>query len=109
MSVVPQGRAVQAMYRDYREEKLLVNRKYQRKLVWTVEEKRRLIDSILNGYPIPLILLAERPDLHGPGRFEIIDGIQRLHAIFTFIEHAYDLESTEFQPTSCLSFWQSAS
>ena len=86
MSVVPQGRPVQAMYREYREGKLLVNRRYQRKLVWTLDEKQALIDSITKGYPIPLILLAERPDVHGTGVYEIIDGLQRLNAIFTFIE-----------------------
>ena len=90
MSVVPQGKAIQAMYREYRDGNLLVNRKYQRKLVWSIEEKQALIDSILKGYPIPLILLAERPDVSGAGRYEIVDGIQRLNAIFGFIEQSFD-------------------
>jgi uncharacterized protein with ParB-like and HNH nuclease domain len=84
MSVVPQGIPIQAMYRQYREGKFSVNRKYQRKLVWSVAEKQALIDSILSGYPIPLILFAERPDLYGSGKYEIVDGIQRLNAIFGF-------------------------
>lgn len=96
MSVVPQGKAVQAMYRDYREGNLLVNRKYQRKLVWELTEKQALIDSIFKGYPIPLILLAERPGVHGPGKYEIIDGIQRLNAIFTFVEQSFDIEGSYF-------------
>lgn len=96
MSVVPQGKAIQAMYRDYRDGNLLVNRRYQRKLVWDIEEKRALIDSILKGYPLPLILLAERADTHGVGRYEIIDGIQRLNAIFSFIENSFDTESRYF-------------
>jgi uncharacterized protein with ParB-like and HNH nuclease domain len=53
----------------------LVNRKYQRKLIGSVDEKEKLIGSILNGYPIPLILLAERPQVHGSGKYEIIDGM----------------------------------
>jgi hypothetical protein len=96
MSVVPQGKAIQAMYREYREGNLLVNRKYQRKLVWTLSEKRALIDSILKGYPIPLILFAERPDVHGSGKYEIIDGIQRLNAVFAFVEQAFDLNGHFF-------------
>jgi len=96
MSVVPQGKAIQAMYRDYRDGNLLVNRQYQRKLVWDLAEKRALMDSILKGYPLPLILLAERADIHGAGRYEIIDGIQRLNAIFSFIEHSFDLEDCYF-------------
>ncbi len=96
MSVVPQGKAVQAMYRDHREGNLLVNRKYQRKLVWELAEKQAPIGSILKGYPIPLILLAERSDIHGAGKYEIIDGIQRLNAIFTFVEQSFDVEGHYF-------------
>lgn len=51
---------VQTIYNWYRDGALYVNRKYQRKLVWTLIEKQKLIDSILRGYPIPLVLLAER-------------------------------------------------
>jgi uncharacterized protein with ParB-like and HNH nuclease domain len=89
MSITPRGMSVQEAYRLYREGSLLVNRKYQRKLVWAVAEKERLIGSILKGYPIPLILLAERPQIHGSGKYEIIDGMQRLNAIFSFIENAF--------------------
>lgn len=64
---------------------MFVNRRYQRKLVWTLEEKQRLIESILKRYPIPAVLLAERAD----GNYEIIDGLQRLFAIMSFIETAF--------------------
>ena len=59
MSVIPSGVSVQEIYRRYRENQIVVNRKYQRKLVWSETEKVCLIDSILKGYPIPLILFAE--------------------------------------------------
>ena len=64
--------SVQSVYSWYADGKLLVNRRYQRKLVWTLEEKQKLIESILNKYPIPAILLAEKEGM--PGTFEIIDG-----------------------------------
>lgn len=89
MSSTPRGMSVQEAYRHFRDGNLLVNRGYQRKLVWTELEKQRLIDSILNGYPIPLFLLAERPGGAPAGKFEIIDGMQRLHAIVSFIENDY--------------------
>ena len=53
------GESIQSIYSSFLEKKYLVNRRYQRKLVWTIDEKQSFIDSILNGYPIPLILLAE--------------------------------------------------
>lgn len=82
-----QPTTIQSVYSWYREDKLYVNRRYQRKLVWTLEEKQRLIESILKGYPIPAILIAERKG--ETGGYEIIDGLQRLHAIVSFIETSY--------------------
>jgi hypothetical protein len=79
-----QPTSVQSIYNWYRENKLYVNRRYQRKLVWTLEEKQKLIDSILKKYPVPAILLAEKEG--NPGEYEIIDGLQRLHAILSFVE-----------------------
>jgi hypothetical protein len=84
-----QPTSVQTVYTWYREGKLFVNRRYQRKLVWTLEEKQKLIGSILKKYPIPAILLAERDGK--PGTYEIIDGLQRLHSIVSFIENAFPL------------------
>jgi len=96
MSIVPRGMAVTEAYRLYRSGSLLVNRKYQRKLIWSVEEKEKLIGSILNGYPIPLILLAERPKVHGSGKYEIIDGMQRLNALCGFIENLFSFNKNFF-------------
>jgi hypothetical protein len=67
----------------------MVNRQYQRKLVWTIVEKQRLVDSVLMGYPLPLFLLAEKPVDGGQSIYEIIDGMQRLNAIFGFIENTF--------------------
>ena len=96
MSITPQGRSVQSMYGDYRNGTLIVNRRYQRKLVWTLDEKKKLIDSILHDYPVPLVLLAELRSGPHTGKFEIIDGMQRLNAIFSFIEHGYNLDGKYF-------------
>lgn len=52
-----------------------------------MEEKQKLIESIQKKYPIPAILIAEREDQ--PGVYEIIDGLQRLHAILSFIETSF--------------------
>lgn len=95
MSITPRGMSVQEGYRLYRDNKLLVNRKYQRKLVWTLAEKQHLIDSIIKDYPIPLILLAEINE-DGTTVYEIIDGMQRLNAIFNFIENEYSIDGKYF-------------
>ena len=53
MSVTPRGMSVQEAYREFRDGNFRVNRRYQRKLVWSLAEKQKLVDSILEGYPIP--------------------------------------------------------
>lgn len=96
MSITPRGVSVQEAYRWYREDKLIVNRKYQRKLVWTIQEKVNLIDSLLRDYPIPLILLAEVSSESGSVQFEIMDGMQRLNAIFSYIENQFAVDEGYF-------------
>lgn len=82
-----QPTSIQSIYSWYTEDRLYVNRRYQRKLVWTLEEKQKLIESILKKYPVPAVLIAEREQQ--PGTYEIIDGLQRLHAIVSFIETGF--------------------
>lgn len=86
---------IQAIYGFYRDESLLVNRRYQRKLVWSVEEKQRFIDSIVQGFPVPIFLLAETT-YNQKDVLEIIDGMQRMNAINSFIENEYDLDGKYF-------------
>jgi hypothetical protein len=89
------GESIQSLYRLYNSEKLLTNRRYQRKLVWAIEEKRSFIDSIQKGFPIPIILLAEVGE-PGNTKYEIIDGMQRLNAIMSFIEQEYSMSEKYF-------------
>jgi hypothetical protein len=90
------GEAVEQTYRNYQIGRFLVNRRYQRKLVWTLEEKRRFIDSIISGYPVPIILLAEQRVGDSNSQFEILDGMQRLNAIFGFLENEYSVNGQFF-------------
>lgn len=83
--------SIQLLYNWYRSGKFLVNRKYQRKLVWTLEEKQNFINSIAHTYPIPLFLLANL-EKDSSLCYEIIDGMQRLEAIFSFLNGEYSVE-----------------
>ncbi|MGD9537471.1 MAG: HNH endonuclease family protein [Alphaproteobacteria bacterium] len=88
---------------DYTVEQLLAlhdnhmikaNPEYQRGIVWSVAQKKKLIDSLMRGYPLPLIYLhhikrtvadAQRDD------YEIIDGQQRINSLYEFREGAHKL------------------
>lgn len=63
-----------------------LNPRFQRRNAWTDEKRSMLIDSILKGYPIPEIVLAE--DLRQRNSFIVIDGKQRLMTIAGFKDHS---------------------
>ncbi|WP_315717263.1 MULTISPECIES: DUF262 domain-containing protein [unclassified Bradyrhizobium] len=77
---------------------LVVNPEYQRGSVWTVSQKKKLIDSVLRGYPIPLIYLHHIRQAAGKlvsERYEVIDGQQRINALSDFYEGAFKLFDPE--------------
>lgn len=87
--------SVERVYGFYLARRFVANRRYQRKLVWSIDEKRAFIDSLRRSFPVPLILLAD-VDYDQDTRFEIIDGMQRLNAITSFIEGEFDLDGKYF-------------
>jgi len=73
---------------------LFPNPEYQRGAVWTPAQKKKLVDSVLRGYPIPLFYLHHIRQTAGglvSERFEIIDGQQRINALSDFHDGAYKL------------------
>lgn len=87
--------SVQRVFNFHCNNLFYVNRRYQRKLIWSEREKREFIDSIIKGYPVPIILLAETA-FEGKRVFEIIDGMQQLNAIITFIEGEFSYGDAYF-------------
>jgi hypothetical protein len=73
---------------------LAVNPEYQRGAVWTLAQKKKLVDSVLRGYPIPLIYFHHIRQSAGKltsERFEVIDGQQRINALAEYAEGAFKL------------------
>ena len=64
----------------YRDGELDIHPEFQRFYRWSVEQKSRLIESILLGIPIPSIFVSQRED----GVWDVIDGVQRLSTILEF-------------------------
>jgi hypothetical protein len=59
---------------------------YQRRPVWSFKNKVYLIDTILQGLPIPKFFIKISIDNHtGKTIYEVVDGQQRLTALFEFI------------------------
>jgi hypothetical protein len=72
---------------------ITINRDYQRSSgVWPPAARSNLIDTIVNGYPIPKILLSQTTDLDTlQSRKEVVDGQQRTSAILDFLNDSYAL------------------
>jgi len=62
--------------------KTVINPSFQRALVYSIEQMHTLIDSILHGYSIGQITLAEVN-----GQYLVVDGQQRLTTICKFINN----------------------
>ena len=90
----PDTIAVNDLLELRKQQMLVVNPEYQRGVVWTAAQKKRLVDSVLRGYPIPIIYLHHIKREVGPlvsQRYEVIDGQQRITALAEFHEGAYKL------------------
>jgi 5-methylcytosine-specific restriction endonuclease McrA len=57
---------------------------FQRKSVWRIGDRQKLIESILRCYPLPAIFLYKRAE-GGSVAYDVIDGKQRLETIFMFM------------------------
>ena len=60
---------------------------YQRRLRWDVRKKSKLIESFIMNVPVPPVFLYESE----LGRFEVMDGQQRLNSIVEYLENRFKL------------------
>ena len=79
----------------YREGSLRLRPDFQRRENWPQRAKIYFVDTILRGYPVPLIYLRARldPKTKSPIR-EVVDGQQRLTAIIQFSDGKFRLDES---------------
>ena len=70
-------------------DRINTNPDYQRPPVWSIGQKRLLIDTILRGYDIPKMYWRKVGS--NPDKYEVVDGQQRLRAIWEFMNGEFDL------------------
>lgn len=68
---------------------VILDSDFQREGVWKTQQKRELIESILMGLPLPIFYFNEDK----AGRLIVIDGRQRLSAIFSFLDNEFVLDN----------------
>ncbi|MDX2301431.1 MAG: DUF262 domain-containing protein [Microscillaceae bacterium] len=62
--------------------------KFQRRNAWDDDARGKFIESLMIGYPVPEIILAEVSNQ--PHRYIVIDGKQRLTSIIGFMKPEYE-------------------
>lgn len=58
---------------------------FQRQSVWSLGDRRRLIESLLERRPLPSVFLYKRQGYGGKVVYDVIDGKQRLESVFMFM------------------------
>jgi len=66
----------------YEDGDLIISPEYQSDFWWNDKQRSDFIESILLGIPIPPIFVAEDEN----GRWELLDGLQRIFTILSFFE-----------------------
>jgi 5-methylcytosine-specific restriction endonuclease McrA len=77
-------RSIDQLLLSFRNGQINLTPGFQRKSVWTLPDRRRLVQSLVEGYPLPSIFLYQR-DYNGKLIYDVIDGKQRLETIFMFM------------------------
>lgn len=78
----------------YEERELEIQPAFQRFFRWTIEQKTRLVESILMGIPLPQVFVSPRDD----GVWQVVDGLQRLSALFEFMGKLRGEDGTTREP-----------
>jgi hypothetical protein len=92
-----------SQFLDWQRSKTLeLNPIFQRRPVWKKPAKSQFIDSLVRGYPIPIILLRQIQDLKTLAiKMEVVDGQQRLRTLLSFIDPSslpdFDQEKDKFE------------
>lgn len=100
-------RQVALLYQLFEEGQLILAPEFQRNSVWPQTAKAYLVDTILEDKPIPP-LFFQRATSSRSGRpvYSVVDGQQRLRAVFQFLEGRFKLSKSELKSRRGRSFEQ---
>jgi len=91
LSLQKADRSLHEFHRWYQRGSLIVDPEWQRHYIWNRTRASRLMESFLIDLPIPVIYLS----VNDEGKYEVIDGLQRLTSIFDYFENKYKLTGLE--------------
>ncbi len=81
----------------YEKDELVIQPEYQRLFRWDQTQKTRFIESLLLNIPIPPIFVFS----DSSGRWELVDGLQRVSTVLEFMGLRRDAEGHLVAPFAC--------
>jgi Protein of unknown function DUF262 len=80
----------------YEAGRILLRPEFQRNSIWPTAAKSYLIDTLIKGRPVPLLFLQALASAQtGQMGYAVVDGQQRLAAIFDFLRDGFRLSGPE--------------
>jgi hypothetical protein len=67
----------------FQNDQLILEPGFQRDSVWTLSDRKKLIESLVQNYPVPSVFLYRQTE-NGKLRYDVIDGKQRLETVLMF-------------------------
>lgn len=88
-----------------KESKLVPRPEFQRRLVWSRDDKNHFLDSVLRGYPFPEIYFSDGVvNLEtGEGSQLLVDGLQRVSTLIQYFDGDPELRLTAVPPYRVLT------
>lgn len=92
--ILKQTWSILEIYQKINKGSLILSPAYQRNEIWSVDKQTSFIESIFMDLLIPPIYVVEIPgeNMLEDSSYEVVDGKQRLTAIFRFIKNGYKLK-----------------
>jgi Protein of unknown function DUF262 len=92
----PTTKDIGLLYQLFQSGQIALSAEFQRNSVWPTPAKAYLIDTILNDRPIPIFFLQRGTSAQtGRPSYVVIDGQQRLRAIFEYLDDRFALTQTD--------------
>jgi hypothetical protein len=95
----PTTKDIALLHQLYKNGQLTWSAEFQRNAVWPSKAKAYLIDTILHDQPIPIFFLQRGTSPQtGLNTYTVVDGQQRLRAIFDFLDDRFRLSQSFREP-----------
>lgn len=105
ISIYTKSISLQSVLGRIRKNEIILNPSFQRKTVWDIEKKSRLIESMMLNIPLPMFYVSSDKN----NNWTVVDGLQRLSTIKEFILGNYNNNTKKYDEKGFklkkLEFW----